>query len=140
VYFDPVWSRLEAGVTVALHIMPFWYFDAISPRGATANPPRGTCRVAVEQHLRRTPGRGHAVRAHHDNVFGRHQTCAWSSPNMARVGATLPSPHGRPGHRQRTVEGGKPPSGRRDLPPPPGRPIPDDIPWVVETWDATTAS
>lgn len=31
-HFDPVWSRLnEAGVTVAFHIMPFWYFDAISP-------------------------------------------------------------------------------------------------------------
>jgi predicted TIM-barrel fold metal-dependent hydrolase len=31
-YFDPIWSRLnEAGVTVALHIMPYWYFDAISP-------------------------------------------------------------------------------------------------------------
>jgi predicted TIM-barrel fold metal-dependent hydrolase len=31
-HFDPVWSRLaEAGATVAFHIMPFWYFDAISP-------------------------------------------------------------------------------------------------------------
>jgi predicted TIM-barrel fold metal-dependent hydrolase len=31
-YFDPVWSRLaEAKVTLAFHIMPFWYFDAISP-------------------------------------------------------------------------------------------------------------
>ncbi|MFI5041227.1 MAG: amidohydrolase family protein [Acidimicrobiales bacterium] len=31
-YFDAVWSRLnEAGITVAFHIMPFWYFDAISP-------------------------------------------------------------------------------------------------------------
>ena len=31
-YFDPVWSRLnEAGVVIALHIMPYWYFDAISP-------------------------------------------------------------------------------------------------------------
>ena len=31
-YFDPVWSRLnEAGVVIALHIMPFWYFDAMSP-------------------------------------------------------------------------------------------------------------
>jgi predicted TIM-barrel fold metal-dependent hydrolase len=30
-YFDPVWSRLnEAGVVVALHIMPFWYFGAMS--------------------------------------------------------------------------------------------------------------
>ena len=31
-YFDPVWSRLaEAGVVIALHIMPYWYFDALSP-------------------------------------------------------------------------------------------------------------
>lgn len=31
-YFDPVWARLaEAGVVVAFHIMPFWYFDSISP-------------------------------------------------------------------------------------------------------------
>jgi predicted TIM-barrel fold metal-dependent hydrolase len=39
-YFDPVWSRLaEAGVTVAFHIMPFWYFDAMSPAwGHNANP------------------------------------------------------------------------------------------------------
>lgn len=39
-YFDPIWSRLdEAGVTIALHIMPFWYFDAISPAwGHDADP------------------------------------------------------------------------------------------------------
>ena len=39
-HFDPVWSRLhEAGVTVALHIMPYWYFDAISPAwGFTSDP------------------------------------------------------------------------------------------------------
>jgi predicted TIM-barrel fold metal-dependent hydrolase len=39
-YFDPVWSRLnEAGVTIALHIMPYWYFDAISPAwGHDPNP------------------------------------------------------------------------------------------------------
>ena len=31
-YFDPVWNRLaEAGVVIVLHIMPFWYFDALSP-------------------------------------------------------------------------------------------------------------
>lgn len=31
-YFDPIWARLnEAKVIVALHIMPFWYFDALSP-------------------------------------------------------------------------------------------------------------
>ena len=39
-YFDPIWSRLnEANVTVAFHIMPFWYFDAISPAwGLTSDP------------------------------------------------------------------------------------------------------
>jgi predicted TIM-barrel fold metal-dependent hydrolase len=39
-YFDAIWSRLdEAGVTVAFHIMPFWYFDAMSPAwGHTADP------------------------------------------------------------------------------------------------------
>ena len=39
-YFDPIWSRLnEAGVTIALHIMPYWYFDALSPAwGHDADP------------------------------------------------------------------------------------------------------
>jgi predicted TIM-barrel fold metal-dependent hydrolase len=39
-YFDPVWARLnEAKVTVAFHIMPNWYFDAISPDwGHTSDP------------------------------------------------------------------------------------------------------
>jgi predicted TIM-barrel fold metal-dependent hydrolase len=31
-YFDPVWSRLsEAGVTLGFHLMPYWYFEAMSP-------------------------------------------------------------------------------------------------------------
>jgi predicted TIM-barrel fold metal-dependent hydrolase len=31
-YFDPIWARLnEAHAVIALHIMPYWYFDAISP-------------------------------------------------------------------------------------------------------------
>ena len=39
-YFDPIWSRLnEAKVTIALHIMPFWYFDALSEAwGHTSDP------------------------------------------------------------------------------------------------------
>ncbi|MFI5041252.1 MAG: amidohydrolase family protein [Acidimicrobiales bacterium] len=39
-YFDPVWRRLEeAGTVIAFHIMPFWYFDAISPAwGHDPNP------------------------------------------------------------------------------------------------------
>lgn len=37
-YFDPIYSRLnEAGVTIAYHLMPFWYFDAIS--GAWGHDP-----------------------------------------------------------------------------------------------------
>jgi predicted TIM-barrel fold metal-dependent hydrolase len=39
-YFDPVWARLnEAGVVVALHIMPFWYFDAICPAWGQSRDP-----------------------------------------------------------------------------------------------------
>jgi len=39
-WFDPVWSRLnEAGVTVAFHIMPYWYFDAISPAWGLESDP-----------------------------------------------------------------------------------------------------
>jgi len=39
-YFDPIWSRLnEAGATIAFHIMPFWYFDAISPAWGLTNDP-----------------------------------------------------------------------------------------------------
>ena len=31
-YYDPVWARLaEAGVVVTFHIMPYWYFNHISP-------------------------------------------------------------------------------------------------------------
>jgi predicted TIM-barrel fold metal-dependent hydrolase len=39
-HYDPVWTRLaEAGVTVAFHIMPFWYFDAISPAWGLESDP-----------------------------------------------------------------------------------------------------
>ncbi len=39
-YFDPIWSRLnEAGVTVTFHIMPFWYFEAVSPAWGHDNDP-----------------------------------------------------------------------------------------------------
>ena len=46
-YFDPIWSRLnEAGVTVAFHIMPYWYFDGHLARLGATTPTqrRGTCR------------------------------------------------------------------------------------------------
>jgi predicted TIM-barrel fold metal-dependent hydrolase len=40
-YFDPVWTRLdEARATVAFHIMPYWYFTALSPAwGYDPDPP-----------------------------------------------------------------------------------------------------
>jgi predicted TIM-barrel fold metal-dependent hydrolase len=40
-YFDPVWSRLnEAGVVIALHIQPNWYFEAMGPAwGQDIDPP-----------------------------------------------------------------------------------------------------
>jgi predicted TIM-barrel fold metal-dependent hydrolase len=39
-YFDPVWSRLaEAGVVVVFHIMPFWYFDSMSPAWGHSTDP-----------------------------------------------------------------------------------------------------
>ncbi|BBX03745.1 amidohydrolase [Mycolicibacterium moriokaense] len=39
-YFDPIYARLqEAGCVLVFHIMPFWYFDAISPAwGHNADP------------------------------------------------------------------------------------------------------
>src|SRR5207245_84560 len=39
-YFDPIWARLnEAHAVIGLHIMPYWYFDAISPAwGLDPNP------------------------------------------------------------------------------------------------------
>jgi predicted TIM-barrel fold metal-dependent hydrolase len=40
-YFDPIWQRFnDAGVVLALHIMPFWYFDAMGPAwGQDIDPP-----------------------------------------------------------------------------------------------------
>jgi predicted TIM-barrel fold metal-dependent hydrolase len=46
-YFDPVWARLnEAGVTVAFHIMPNWYFDAICPAWGD-NPDPGSWHMSA---------------------------------------------------------------------------------------------
>ena len=74
-YFDPVWSRLnEAGVTLALHIMPFWYFDAISPAwGHEPNP--GAWHMSAWQWNNiygERPVEDTLSALIYDNVFGRH--------------------------------------------------------------------
>jgi predicted TIM-barrel fold metal-dependent hydrolase len=74
-YFDPVWSRLdEAGVTVALHIMPFWYFDAISPAwGHSANPAAWHMSAWQWNNIYgERPVEDTLSALIYDNVFGRH--------------------------------------------------------------------
>jgi predicted TIM-barrel fold metal-dependent hydrolase len=74
-YFDAVWSRLnEGGVTLALHIMPFWYFDAISPAwGHDPNP--GAWHMSAWQWNNiygERPVEDTLSALIYDNVFGRH--------------------------------------------------------------------
>ena len=65
-YFDPIYARLqEAGCILVFHIMPFWYFNAISPAWGQNPDPAVVAHVgvAVDEHLRPAAHRGHAVRA-----------------------------------------------------------------------------
>jgi predicted TIM-barrel fold metal-dependent hydrolase len=74
-YFDPVWSRLdEAGVTVALHIMPFWYFDAISPAwGHSSNPAAWHMSAWQWNNIYgERPVEDTLSALIYDNLFGRH--------------------------------------------------------------------
>ena len=60
-YFDPIWSRLQRGrrARSRFHIMPYWYFDAISPAWGHDPDPAVVAHVgvAVDEHLRRAPDR-----------------------------------------------------------------------------------
>jgi predicted TIM-barrel fold metal-dependent hydrolase len=48
-YFDPIWSRLnEAHATIALHIMPYWYVEKMSPAWGH-NPDPGAWHMAAWQ-------------------------------------------------------------------------------------------
>lgn len=74
-YFDPVWSRLaEAKVTIALHVMPYWYFDAISPAwGHDSNP--GAWHMSAWQWNNvygERPVEDTLSAFIFDNLFGRH--------------------------------------------------------------------
>ena len=89
-YFDPVWSRLdEAGVTVAFHIMPFWYFDRdLAGLGPGSRPGVvAHVRVAVDERLRRAPDHRHALGADlRQPLRPATRTSACSSPSTARAG------------------------------------------------------
>src|SRR3954471_2576053 len=74
-YFDPIWSRLnEAGVTLALHIMPVWYFDAISPAwGHSSNPAAWHMSAWQWNNIYgERPVEDTLSALIYDNVFGRH--------------------------------------------------------------------
>jgi predicted TIM-barrel fold metal-dependent hydrolase len=74
-YFDPVWARLnEAGVVVALHVMPFWYFDAISPAWGHDDDPQ-SWRMSAWQWMNlygERPVIDTISALIFDNLFGRH--------------------------------------------------------------------
>jgi predicted TIM-barrel fold metal-dependent hydrolase len=74
-YFDPVWSRLaEAGVTVAFHVQPFWYFDAISPAWGHDPDPSAWKMSAWQWNniYGERPVEDTLSAIIFDNVFGRH--------------------------------------------------------------------
>jgi predicted TIM-barrel fold metal-dependent hydrolase len=74
-YFDPIWSRLqEAGVTVAFHIMPYWYFGAISPAWGQ-NPDPGSWHMSAWQWMNvygERPIIDTLSSLIFDNIFGRY--------------------------------------------------------------------
>jgi predicted TIM-barrel fold metal-dependent hydrolase len=74
-YFDPIWSRLnEAGVTIALHIMPYWYFDALSPAWGH-DPDPGSWHMSAWQWMNvygERPVIDTLSALVFDNIFGRY--------------------------------------------------------------------
>jgi predicted TIM-barrel fold metal-dependent hydrolase len=74
-YFDPVWSRLnEAGVVIAIHIMPNWYFSALGPAWGQ-NPDPASWHMSAWQWMNlygERPIIDTLSALIFDNVFGRH--------------------------------------------------------------------
>jgi predicted TIM-barrel fold metal-dependent hydrolase len=74
-YFDPIWSRLnEAKVTLAFHVMPFWYFDAISPAWGHDSDPASWHMSAWQWNniYGERPIEDTLSALIFDNLFGRH--------------------------------------------------------------------
>ena len=74
-YFDPVWARLaEAKAAVALHIMPFWYLDTISPAWGHDPDPESWHMSAWQWNniYGERPVQDTLSALIFDNLFGRH--------------------------------------------------------------------
>ena len=142
-YFDPIWSRLnEAGVTVAFHIMPFWYFDAISP-GWGHDPDPSAWHMSAWQWMNvygERPIDRHPLGADlRQPLRPLSRTSGCSSPSTAPAGfPTCSIAHGQePGHgpqraldrrqARRAARAGYSSEFVRVAPYPE-----DDIPWIVE--------
>jgi predicted TIM-barrel fold metal-dependent hydrolase len=73
-YFDPIWARLnEAHAVVALHIMPFWYFDAVGRDWGQRTDP-GSWHMSAWQWQNiygERPVQDTLSALIYDNVFGR---------------------------------------------------------------------
>ena len=141
-YFDPVWSRLaEAGVTVAFHIMPFWYFDAISPAWGHDTDP-AAWHMSAWQWMNvygERPIIDTISSLIFDNLFGRYPNlrvliaehgASWvphtlthmdKSRGMGRNGPWIGGKLDRPARRTSSRSS----CGSRPYPE-------DDIPWIVE--------
>ena len=94
-YFDPVWARLdEAGVVVALHVMPFWYFDAISPSWGLEDDPQ-SWRMSAWQWMN-VYGERPVIDTHlgpdlRQPVRSSSRASRCSSPSTAPAGCRTPS-------------------------------------------------
>jgi predicted TIM-barrel fold metal-dependent hydrolase len=74
-YFDPVWARLaDARAVVALHIMPFWYADTISPAWGHDPDPESWHMSAWQWNniYGERPVQDTLSALIFDNLFGRH--------------------------------------------------------------------
>ena len=74
-YYDPVWARLaEAGVVIAFHLMPYWYFEALSPAWGLSEDP-GSWHMSAWQWMNvygERPIIDTISSVIFDNLFGRH--------------------------------------------------------------------
>ena len=141
-YFDPVWARLnEAKVTVAFHIMPYWYFDAISPAWGHDPDPASWHMSAWQWNnvYGERPIEDTLSAIIFDNVFGRHPDLHVPGRRARRrVGAPLRPAHGqeprhgpqramdrRQAHRAALARSSAATSASLRIPE-------DDIPWIVD--------